>query len=276
MKRTLFGFVILMFSAVTGYAGPPFDLITSGDHSVWVIVNDVKTAFEHDTHLSLDLIPELAIVGKGCGKGILHARRGTPDKDFGLICCTLEDAVIKNFGVKVYPIAREPLAIIVNKSNPVNSLTLQQVRDIFSGKVANWKDVGGRNEKIAVIAQLHCKDYTPNWKGILPDPEAFTKKRVDVKAQPEMVKTVSDYQGAIGHIEMTSLKESKDPAKILAIDGVLPTSENMEKGLYPLFAPLAVATKGEAEGKVVTFIEYMRTSRVVREAMKKYGMVQSK
>ena len=276
MKRTLFGFVILMFSAVTGFAGPPFDLITSGDHSVWVIVNDVKSAFEHDTHLSLDLIPELAIVGKGCGKGILHARRGTPDKDFGLICCTLEDAVIKNFGVKVYPIAREPLAIIVNKNNPVNSLTLQQVRDIFSGKVANWKDVGGRNEKIAVVVQLHCKDYMPNWKGILPDPEAFTKKRVDVKAQPEMVKTVSDYQGAIGHIEMTSLKESKDPAKILAIDGVLPTSENMEKGLYPLFAPLAVATKGDAAGKVVTFIEYMRTSRVVREAMKKYGMVQSK
>jgi phosphate transport system substrate-binding protein len=274
MRKTAF-FIIaaVLLLAAQVCAGQFYDLITTGDHSVWVIVNDVKGAFEKDTKISLDLIPELAIVGKGCGKGILHARRGTPDREFGLICCTLDDSVIRNFGVKLYPIAREPLAIIVNKSNPVNGLTILQLRDIFSGRITNWKAVGGRNEKIAVIVQLHCRDYTPNWKGIFPDPETFTKKRVDVKAQPEMAKTVSDFKQAIGHLEMTSVMESKDPVKILTIDGYLPNSENMEKGLYPLFASLAVATKGEAEGKVVTFIEYMRSNPGVREAMKKYGMV---
>ncbi len=251
-----------------------YDLVTTGDHSVWTIVNDVKPVFEKETGISLDLIPEIAIVGKGCGKGILHARRGSPDREFGLICCTIDDSVLKNFGVTVYPIAREPLAIIVNKSNPVNSLTLQQVRDIFAGKITNWKKVGGKNEQIAVITQLHCSDYTPNWKGILTDASAFTKKRVDVKAQPEMAKTVFDYKNAIGHLEMTSVRESKNEVKILAIDGFLPTSENMAQGKYPLFAPLAIATKGEARGKVVTFIEYMRTNPNVAEAMKKYGMIQ--
>jgi phosphate transport system substrate-binding protein len=274
MRKTAFfiiGAVLLLAAQVC--AGQSYDLIATGDHSVWVLVNDVKGTFEKDTGITLDLIPELAIVGKGCGKGILHARRGTPGRDFGLICCALDDAVTMNFGVKLYPIAREPLAIIVNESNPVKNLTMQQVRDIFSGKTKNWRAVGGRNEKIAVITQLHCKEYTPNWKGIFADPEAFSKKRVDVKTQPEMAKTVSDFKQAIGHLEMTSVMESKDPVKILAIDGHLPTSENMKKGLYPFFAPLAVATKGDAEGKVVTFIEYMRSNPKVSEAMKKYGMV---
>jgi len=275
MKKTTLCIAVIFSLCVFATEGRSYDLVTTGDHSVWVIVNDVKGMFEKDTGITLDLIPEIAIVGKGCGKGILHARRGSPDKEFGLTCCAMDDATLEKFGVKVYPIAREPLAIIVNRSNPVDNLTLQQLRDIFSGRTTNWKEVGGNNEKIAVIAQLHCKDYSPNWKGILADAEKFTKKRVDVTAQPEMAKTVSDFKLAIGHLEMTSVRESNDPVKILSIDGYQPTSENMEKGLYPLFAPLAVTTKGEAEGKVVTFIKYIRTDPKVREAMKKYGMSQT-
>lgn len=276
MRRVAFIFVIGVLLLVHAATGQSFDLVATGDHSVWVIVNDVKGIFEKDKGLTLDLIPELAIVGKGCGKGILQARRGTPDREFGLICCSLDDAVVKNFGIKLYPIAREPLAIIVNKENPVSNLTLQQARGIFSGTITNWKEVGGKNQKIAVITQLHCKEYTPNWKGILDNADKFTKKRVDVTAQPEMAKTVSDYRQAIGHLEMTSVKESKDPVKILSIGGHLPTSENMEKGLYPLYAPLSVATKGDAEGNVITFIEYMRTNPKVKEAMTKYGMAQTR
>jgi phosphate transport system substrate-binding protein len=276
MKKIMIVPAMLLFFCGIALAAKSFDLVATGDHSVWVIVNDIKPMFEEHTGLSLDLIPELAIVGKGCGKGILHARRGSPDRDFGLTCCAISDETLKKLGVTLYPIAREPLGIIVNKDNPVDRLTLAQVRDIFSGKIKNWKEVGGRNEKIGVITQLHCADYTPNWKGILDDPAKFTKQRVDVKAQAEMTKVVSDFKQAIGHLEMTSIMESTDPVKILAIDGYLPTSENLGKGLYPLFARLAVTVKGKAEGKVVTFIDYMRTSPKVKEAMVKYGMVQTK
>jgi phosphate transport system substrate-binding protein len=275
MKTPVLGLAVIALICCLAAEVRAHDLVTTGDHSVWVIVNDVKSMFEKDTGITLDLIPEIAIVGKGCGKGILHARRGSPDKEFGLTCCSMDDATIAKFGVKLYSIAREPLAIIVNKDNPVSSLTVQQVRDIFSGETTNWKEVGGRNEKIAVITQLHCPDYTPNWKSILPDAEKFTKKRVDVKAQPEMAKTVSDYRQAIGHLEMTSVMESHDPVKILSVDGYQPSSDNMEKGLYPFFASLAVTTKGDARGKVVTFINYMKINPKVKESMKKYGMIQT-
>lgn len=250
------------------------DLVATGDHSVWVITNDIKSKFEKESGLTLQLIPEMAIVGKGCQKGVGHASGGRPDREFGLICCILDDRTIANHGLKTYLFALEPLAIIVNKRNPVNNLTLRQAKEIFFGKITNWKEVGGKDEKIVVITQLHCPDYTPNWKGILNTAERFTKNRVDVKTQPEMAKTVSDFKQAIGHLEMTSVKESPDPVKVLSIDGYLPTAENVGSGKYPLVGPLSVTTKGDAAGKVVTFIEYMRTSPKVKDAMKQYGMAQ--
>lgn len=276
MKRALcISMLILVLSPSVLSAGA-YDLVATGDHSVWVVTNEIRPFFEKDTGIGLVLLPELAIVGKGCAKGMLHALQGNPDENVGLICCTMEESQLKKSGLVVYRFANEPLAIIVNKKNPVNGLTRQQVSDIFAGKITNWKTVGGSNEPIAVITQLHCKNYIPNWMSILDSPDKFTNKRVDIKAQPEMAKTVSDFKHAIGHLEMTSVREAPVEVKLLAIDGHLPTSENMEKGLYPFYAPLAVTTKGEARGKAVTFIEYLRTSPQAKTIMQKYGMSQTK
>ncbi|TAN44986.1 MAG: hypothetical protein EPN22_04655 [Nitrospirae bacterium] len=273
--KALIVLLALLFCCIS-YAEKTYDIEATGDHSVWVIVNDIKSMFIKDTGLSFNLIPELAIVGKGCEKGISLAAKGKNDREFGMICCKLNDATIGNHGLKIYPFALEPLAIIVNKKNPVKGLTLAQIKDIFAGKITNWKDVGGHNDKIVVAAQLHCPLHEANWTKILSRAERFTKNRINIKTQPEMAKTVSDFKQAVGHLEMTSVKESKDKVKVLAVDGYLPTSENMEKGLYPLFATLSITTKGDASGNVVTFIEYIKTNSKVREAMKKYGMSQIK
>lgn len=264
--------VLAVFSA---YAEKPYDVVATGDHSVWVIANDVKDMFTKETGLTVRLIPELAIVGKGCEKGISLAKKGDPAHEVGLICCLLDERTIGNNNLKVYPFAKEPLAIIVNKENPVKGLSLTQVREIFAGKIVNWKEVGGPDEKIVVLTQLHCKQYTANWTKILSRPERFTKNRLDMKTQPEMAKTVADFKGAIGHLEMTSVKESKESLKVLAIDGHLPTSENVKKGLYPLFAQLSLVTKGDAAGEVARFVHYLQSSPKVGRAMEKYGMSQT-
>jgi phosphate transport system substrate-binding protein len=268
-------FSIVLFIAFAAYAEKTYDLVATGDHSVWVIANDVKDLFSRDTGTTLNLIPEIAIVGKGCEKGILHASKGNPESDFGLICCSLNEQTINNNNLKIYPFAKEPLDIIVNKQNPVKGLSLMHVKEIFAGKITNWKEVGGRDEKIVVLTQLHCKQHKPNWMGILNNPERFTKNRMDIKTQPEMAQTVSDFRQAIGHLEMTSVKESKVGVKVLAIDGYLPTSENMKKGLYPLYATLAITTKGDASANVMKFINYIRKSPKAAKAMEKYGMSQT-
>lgn len=247
-----------------------------GDHSLWIVINDLKDTFRKDTGITLKLIPEFAIAGKGCAKGITNAVRGNPDRDFGLVCCELNENIVKKSGLKVYPVAREPLTIIVNKSNPIKSLTSKQVKDIFSGRIKNWKQVGGPDRKIAVIARLHCKEHVPNWTRILGRPEEFRADRLNVNSEPDMAKTVSDFKEAIGHIEMSSVVESKLQLKVLAVDGYMPTTENMEKGLYPFWAELSIVTRGEAKDNVTKLIEYVRTHYNAKKAMERYGMYQLK
>lgn len=271
--------LFLVFASIfcfRAFAEKGYDIEATGDHSVWVIVNDIRETFQKDTGISLDLIPELAIVGKGCSKGFIHAAKGNPGREFGLVCCNFSDDFLRKKGLKLYPVAREPLAILVNKKNPVSNLSLAEVRDIFSGKITNWRQVGGKNQKIVVITQLHCRDYTPNWKGILGSPDKFTTKRLEVKTQPEMAKTVADFEQAIGHLEMTSVVEAaNNRLKLLSINGSRPETEAMEKSSYPLFATLSVVTRGEAEGKVRKFIDYMRQSPRAKQFMIKYGMIQA-
>lgn len=266
--------IFILGLCVAAYAGTTYDLEAAGDHSAWAIVNDIKAGFEKSTGISLHLVPEIAIVGKGCGKGTMFAESGVPGR-FGLICCELDKHMLDRMGLRVYPFAEEPLAIIVNRKNPVNNLTLKQLRGIFSGRITNWKQVGGPNETIAVITQLHCPDMKPNWKKLLPSPAAFTSKRVEVKAQPEMARIVSDYGNAIGHLEMTSVMESGlRGIKIISVNGLYPNTGNMARGAYPLYGILSVVTKGEAKGKELAIIDYLRKSPGAKAAMEKYGMVQ--
>lgn len=274
-------FIFLFLAAalpLSGYAARNYDLVATGDHSVWAIVNDAKGQFEKDSGISLDLIPEIAIVGKGCAKGFMHTLKGEPDRDFGLVCCNFGRDFLEKKGLKVYPFAREPLAILVNKKNPVAGLSLSQVRGIFSGKIRNWAEVGGNNEKIVVVTQLHCKDYRPNWKGIFDSADKFTKKRLEVTTQPEMAQTVADFKEAIGHLEMASVVEAggHKNIKVLKIDGFAPTSGSLERPDYPLYGTLSVVTKGEAKGKILRFIEYMRQNPHVSTLMKRYGMIQAR
>lgn len=265
---------ILLYSP--GSSAETYEIEGHGDHSLWVLINDLKDNFRKDTGISPYLVPEFAIAGKGCAKGIIHAVKGSPDRNFGIVCCELNKKIVKNSGLRVYPVAREPLNIIVNKNNPIKGLTSRQVKEIFSGRIKNWKDVGGPNMKITVITRLHCQEHIPNWTRILGKPEEFIKGKLNVSSEPDMARTVADFRTAIGHLEMTSVLESKLPLKVLPIDGYMPTTENMEKGLYPFWAILSVVTKGEAGGKVVNLIEYLRKHHNAKKAMERYGMYQMK
>jgi len=254
---------------------PKYDIRGYGDHSLWVFVNEIKSTFRKDTGIRLELLPEFAVASKGCAKGILHASHGIPGVDFGLVCCKLNDNVIRDYKLKVYPVLREPLGIIVNRSNPVDNLTMEQVAGIFSGRITNWKEVGGPDMKIVVVTRLHCPEHIPNWAHILGDPAYFADRKINVNSEPDMARTVFDFKGAIGHLEMTSIREWR-PLKVLSINGVKPTSASMAKGLYPYHTELSVVTKGKAVGKIPVLIWYLRTSASIKKNVENYGMVQIK
>lgn len=284
MKRITGFLLIIIFLLLIGglLRAGQYEITAYGDHSLWLFTNDIKDQFLKDTGISLYLLPELAVAGKGCMKGIMHAYNGRRDRDLGLICCALRDDILARYSLQAYPVLKEPLAIIINPKNPVRNLTSRQLEDIFSGKVDNWKEVGGPDMPIAVITRLHCedhganwcKDLGTNWKKILPATESFTPKALNVSSEPDMARTVADFKEAIGHLEMTSVMESRKKLKLISINGYQPTSENMKSGAYPYQTELSVVTRGAAVGKAAAYIKYLRTAALIRPALEKYGMAQ--
>ncbi|GLH64940.1 phosphate ABC transporter substrate-binding protein PstS family protein [Parageobacillus sp. G301] len=159
-----------------------------------------------------------------------------------------------------HKVAGIAFALVVNKDVNVDSLTVKQIQDIFSGKITNWKDVGGKDEKINVINR-------PASSGTRATFEKTVMKDVKIN---EAIGTVQDSNGAveqainstpgsISYVAMSYLIGEKKDLKTLKIDGVEPTIENIKTEKYPFWSYEYMITKGEPKDAVRGFIEYVKS-----------------
>jgi len=223
----------------------------AGAHSSWVILDKVKPILEKKHGKKITLFGKQSMLGVGCNAGIKSTKQSSPTQEsFGMVCCTLSDAEVGKKNLDVFPLALEPLMILSHETNPVDNLTVKQVKAIFSGRITNWKDVGGDDKKIVVVTRLHCKKRPGHWKRILPTPTDFTSKRINVQSADEMVKRVGDFESAIGHAGTAWLRGENSKTKIIRVGGYLPTSENLKKERYPFFRQLSVITKNNASAEL--------------------------
>ncbi|WP_374718598.1 phosphate ABC transporter substrate-binding protein PstS family protein [Parageobacillus toebii] len=159
-----------------------------------------------------------------------------------------------------HKVAGIAFALVVNKDVNVDSLTTKQIQDIFSGKITNWKDVGGKDEKINVINR-------PASSGTRATFEKTVMKDVKIN---EAIGTVQDSNGAveqainstpgsISYVAMSYLIGEKKDLKTLKIDGVEPTIENIKTEKYPFWSYEYMITKGEPKDAVRGFIEFVKS-----------------
>lgn len=247
------------------------ELLTgAGAHSSWVVFNKLKPALEKSGDYSLKLFGKQSMLGVGCNAGIKSvAQYSSKQETFGFICCKLSEDEVAKKNLEVFPLALEPLMILSHEDNPVSNLTISQIRDIFSGKTTNWKDVGGNDQSIVVVTRLHCKKRPGHWKRILPGPDSFTGKRINVKSADEMVKRVGDFKAAIGHAGTAWLRGDNSKTKIITVDGFMPTVKNLQAGNYPFYRELAAITSKDASDKLKNLMrtaqQEMRTTQLFTE-----------
>ena len=224
-------------------------LTGAGAHSSWVLFNELKPVLEQDGDYSLKLFGKQSMLGVGCNAGIKSVMQYSAKQEtFGFVCCKLDDEEVIKKNLQVFPLALEPLMILSHEENPVSNLSISQVRDIFSGKIVNWKDVGGKDQPIVVVTRLHCKNRPGHWKRILPSPDAFTGKRINVQSADEMVKRVGAFKAAIGHAGTAWLRGEHSKTKIITVDGYMPTVKNLQAGHYPFYRELsAIVDKNSSE-----------------------------
>lgn len=251
-------------------------IIGAGAHFTWIFFDEMKHELEALSGRKLELSGKGSVLGIGCNAGVKTALKNKPGYEtFGFICCPLKKDELDEGKLKVYPMALEPVHVIVNKKNPVQDLSFKQVQDIFSGKIKNWQQVGGKDQAIVVIARLHCKDRHGDWKHILPTVEHFTGESLLVTGEEDMTVKVNDLENAIGHMGSAwDLKgQGQDRIKYVTVDKVKPTAENLKNKSYPYFRELAVITNDKPSEDLLKIIHYARTSDSFYRVAKKYDLL---
>lgn len=204
------------------------------------------------------------------------------DTDLILVTYPSEDeqqlAKDNDVELEIVPIVKEAFVFFVNKENSVENLTLNQIQNIYSGKIKNWKDVGGAN---AAISAYQRPENSGSQTGMLnlvmkdikmmePETETIAQSMADI------IDVISDYENketAIGYsyYYYATTMYTSDKMKLLSVDGIKPTYDNIKTGLYGIqTAYYAVIRKDEPEGsdtrKLLNAMMSERGQNVAREA----------
>lgn len=153
-------------------------------------------------------------------------------------------------GVVATTVGRDAISVIVNKSNPVSSLTSAQLKDIFSGKITNWKDVGGSDQPIKVLITAKNSATNKVFAKIILQGAAYKGKVT--KPDSKIVRTVGGNKSAIGQISLAFIKGKTD-VKAIKPDG---QEASVNNPCYPITRPLNLVTKGAPSGEAKKFIDW--------------------
>ena len=169
-------------------------------------------------------------------------------------------------------VARDGIAIIVHPGNPVNSLTAEQDRAIFTGRIANWKDVGGPDSPIRVISREEGSGTRRSFDMMVLHGDKLAPGALFQNSNGTCREAVASDQNAIGYVSIGLVNER---VKALSYDGVHPTNENVKKGTYPLARPVYFLTKGEPSPLAKAFIDYVLTPEA-QGILEKEGLISAK
>jgi phosphate transport system substrate-binding protein len=167
-----------------------------------------------------------------------------------------------------------PFATVANKNVGVSSLTTAQLQDIFSGKVTNWKDVGGSDAAIIVVNRAFGSGTRVNFQmKALLGTEFLSKgsNYKEVKSSGDMKTTIETTPNAIGYIDLVYVTGSS--MKPLQINGVAPTVDNVIKGTYKVWGFGYYMTKGKPTGATKAFIDYIQSAKFQNGSLKKLKFI---
>ncbi|WP_192821850.1 phosphate ABC transporter substrate-binding protein [Rufibacter sp. LB8] len=205
----------------------------------------------------------LTVVGGGTGVGLSALQEGTTDIAMASRGLKTEEK-LKLKGAKIDTretlIAYDALSIIVHPKNNVSQLTREQLESIFTGKVTNWKEVGGNDEKIVAYSRETSSGTYEFFKEHVLDKKNYANNILMMPATGSIVQSVSQTTGAIGYIglayesnQVKSLKVSYDQGKTF----VAPSMESAKDKTYPISRPLFFFYNATSESKVKPFIDYV-------------------
>lgn len=168
-------------------------------------------------------------------------------------------------GVKLnfVPVAKEGFVFVVNKNNPVDSLTQQQIKDIYSGKITNWKEVGGKDEEIVPYQRNNDSGSQNYMTEFMNDSKLMDPPKSHVlgsmSALMDGLAFYDNAENALGYSVYSyaaQMYENSSDVKFIAVDGIKPSRETMSDGTYPLLSCTYILYTDEASRNTLDFAEW--------------------
>lgn len=255
-KLSRFGIAAALFAAFGSIAHAAENkLVLTGSSTVAPLAAEIAKRFEErNPGIRVD------VQSGGSSRGISDARSGLAD--VGMVSRSLKN---DEKDLKDFTIARDGVGVILNSANSVSALTDQQIIDIYTGKITDWSAVGSKAGPITVVNKAEGRSTLELFL------HHFNLKASDIKAQviigdnQQGIKTVAGNAGAIGYVSVGTAEFEAGqgtPVKLLGMNGIAASVENVRNGSFPLARPLNLVTKDEPSGLVKSFVEFARSADV--------------
>lgn len=204
----------------------------------------------------------------GSGTGIKSVIAGTVEIGNSSRSLTDEE---KSQGLIENIVAIDGIAIITDKNNTITNLTKEQLISIYTGEITNWKDVGGKEQRIVVVGREASSGTRGAFEEILEIKDKC-KYANELNEAGAVVAKVQQTPGAIGYI---SLDNITDTVKAIQLDGIVASEETVKNGLYKLQRPFVMATKGEVskQSEQVQAVFQFINSDKGQKVLEKVGLV---
>ena len=164
---------------------------------------------------------------------------------------------------KYTQIGTEAFVFFVHKDNPINSLSVEQIKGIYSGQITNWSEVGGNDEEIVAFQRNKGSGSQSMLIRFMGDTPIMEPKTREIKSMGGIIEQVADYQSKSSSIGFSfryyveGIIKNPD-IKMIAIDGTVPTVENIKNGTYPIVTPVyAVTYENNPNPNVEALINWM-------------------
>lgn len=253
MKKliTLMVVGIMMFGATNLFAAKK-SITMAGSTTVLPVAQKAAEAF-------MDINPSVNISVRGGGSGVGIASLISKTVDIGNSSRAIKDkelATAKQKGVNPIGniIALDGLAIVVHPQNSLSEISIKTLKDIYTGKITNWKALGGPDKEIVVVSRDVASGTFEVFKEKVLGGNKTKEDALMLASNKAVATTVQETPGAIGYVGVGYLSEG---VKSLKVEGVVPSNKTVQDGTYKLARPLYMYTNGTPKGLVKNFIDFI-------------------
>lgn len=253
MKKISITFLLILSFVLSGCQS--FDgLEVSGSTSITPLMEKLSKSYREENNIAININSD------GSSAGIKAASLGI--SDLGMTSRELKGDEL-NLGLNQTLIAYDAIGIIVNSGNGIKNLSMDQLHDIFSGKIRNWKYVGGMDLPIVVISREDGSGTRIAFEEMvdLLNEDGTSKVNIPlpviVNSSGSTIENVKQKIGAIGYVSAGSIN---DEIKTLKIDNVFPTSESIRSKEYKISRNFILVSKDESED-TKKFIEFILSEK---------------